>query len=103
MTIKSESLNTAIEMEEKGYNFYTESAEKTDNKFSQQVLESLAEQELKHKNKFQELAEGNDVTTEDMDSKDIEEQIKGFFEEVSDTEKEEWKYKLFLRVKTTLA
>ncbi|MFW5976862.1 MAG: ferritin family protein [Bacillota bacterium] len=91
MAFKSESLDKAIKMEEKGYNFYTQSLEKTDNKFSRKVLKSLAEQELKHKKRFQEIAEGKGISTAGIGEKNIEKDLKGIFEQASEEEKNQWK------------
>lgn len=91
MALKSESLDTAIELEEKGYNFYVEAAQNTDNEFSKKVLKSLAEQELIHKKRFEEIAAGKDIVTEGLGQDDIEETIKGIFEAADVKEKEDWK------------
>ncbi|MFW5998910.1 MAG: ferritin-like domain-containing protein [Bacillota bacterium] len=91
MTIKSESLDKAIRMEEKGYKFYSESLEEVDNKFSRKVLKSLAQQELEHKKRFQDIAEGKNISAAGIGENSIEDELKGIFEQASTSEKEEWK------------
>jgi rubrerythrin len=92
MTFKSKSLETAIELEKQGYEFYKKTAAETDNKFSKQVLQSLAEQELEHKQRFEEIAVGQGIEVLDQDqNNDIENKIKEIFADASKEEKEKWK------------
>lgn len=45
----------AMNLEKKGYDFYSKTAEKTDNPLAKSTLSSLAERELEHLNKINEL------------------------------------------------
>lgn len=47
----------AIELEKKGYDFYTKTAAKTDNPLARSTLLSLAEREMEHLNKVKEFYE----------------------------------------------
>ncbi len=91
MTITSDSLELAVKLEEEGYEYYKQAAAETDNKLSKSVLESLAQQELDHKETFQEIAEGKGIISEDVQHENIETEIKEVFENLSDKEQEAWK------------
>ena len=93
MALDSKGIQTAIEMEEKGYNYYDEKAKEAVNKVSRRALESLASQELDHKKTFEKLAEGEKDFSGDLKAEEIENVIKEVFAEMSDKEKEDWKEK----------
>lgn len=56
-----------IEME--SYTFYTEAGKKFDDRELNAVLADLAEQEMKHYNKFNQLLENTKLTREELDMK----------------------------------
>jgi len=91
MAINSESIKTAIEMEEKGYKYYSENAKNTENEISRRVLESLAEQELDHRKRFKELSAKSKEFSSELEAEDFEEKIKEFFTAAGKEEKKSWK------------
>lgn len=93
MTLDSELLDTAIGIEEKGYNYYKEKAGEAENKFSKRVLESLAQQELDHKARFKKLAEGKDDYMDGLKKQNFEQKVKEIFNKINqnDKKKEDWK------------
>ncbi|GAB6137737.1 ferritin family protein [Halanaerobaculum tunisiense] len=91
MSIDSEALNLAIELEEKGHNYYTKHYKETQNPLSRQVLKSLADQELDHIKTFKQIAEGKNISTAQQNpADDIEQDVKDVFADFSDQEKEDW-------------
>lgn len=55
----NQALDTAMEMEKRGYELYRKAAAKTRNKFGQITLEAIAEKELDHMKAIEEFAAQN--------------------------------------------
>jgi rubrerythrin len=91
MTLDKDSLELAVKLEEQGYQYYKEKAAQVSNDLSKTVLESLAEQELDHKETFKKIAEGKGISTSGVEHEDLEQQIKEVFTDLSDKAKEGWK------------
>jgi len=51
----AEAIKMAMQLEEEGYAFFKEAAEKTDNKLGKEMFESLAAAEMKHKETFRKM------------------------------------------------
>jgi rubrerythrin len=58
------ALDTALELEEKGYKIYTDASEKTQNDIVRQTFEYLADQETNHIEEIKEFIEKNDPDVE---------------------------------------
>lgn len=56
-----EALKKAIELEERGYAFYSQCAEKTKNSEGKEMFSYLAREEVKHMEKIRELSEGGSI------------------------------------------
>ena len=91
LAVKKESLELALDLEREGYEYYTEHANKTANKFTQRVLESLASREEDHIRRVKEIAEGHTVADMSVETVDVENTIRDIFEDFSGNEKEGWK------------
>lgn len=93
MAVKSEAIDMAIEMEEQGYKYYTDHAQKTDNPWVETVLKSLADREMEHIRAIKRIAEGKPITSTDIKVWDIESEMKQVFQKFSAKEREDWKTK----------
>ena len=90
MSISQESLDLAIELEQKGHDYYEENAAKTDNPMAKSVLESLSQQELDHIETIKQIAAGKGVENVEVTPSNVEENVREVFDSFSDKEKEEW-------------
>lgn len=91
MTISSDSLEMAIELEQEGHDYYKEHASETENPFVKSVLEKLAARELEHIEVIKEIVEGKSVENINLVKMDLEEETRKTFEEFSQSEQEGWK------------
>lgn len=91
MTISPKSLELAIDLEKEGHEYYMEQSKDPENPMVEKVLKSLASQELDHIEVIKNIAEGKQVSAEDLPEVNMEEQVKKVFEEFSEAEKENWK------------
>jgi rubrerythrin len=80
MIISQESLNLAIELEQKGHDYYQENAAKTNNPMAK----------LDHIKTIKKIAAGKDVENIEVQKSNVEENVKEVFESFSDKEKEDW-------------
>ena len=90
MSISQESLDLAIELEQKGHDYYEENAAKADNPMAKSVLESLSQQELDHIETIKQIAAGKGVENVEVTPSNVEDNVREVFESFSDKEKEEW-------------
>ncbi|MFO7820206.1 MAG: ferritin family protein [Halanaerobacter sp.] len=90
MSISQESLDLAIDLEQKGHDYYAENAARTDNPMAQSVLESLSQQELDHIETIKQIAAGKGIENVEVTPSNVEENVREVFESFSDKEKEEW-------------
>lgn len=95
MTVSSDSLELAINLEREGHDYYTDHAAEADNPFVVSVLEKLAKRELEHIEAIKGIAEGKSVEDVSFGKIDIENETKEVFDEFSDHEKESWKEEKF--------
>ena len=90
MSISQESLDLAIELEQKGHDYYETNAAETNNPMAKSILESLAEQELDHIETIKEIASGKGVENIDVHTANVEEEAKKAFESFTAKEREDW-------------
>ncbi|MGM0502083.1 MAG: ferritin-like domain-containing protein [Bacillota bacterium] len=90
MSISKESFDLAIELEEKGHDYYEENAKKTNNPMAKSILESLANQELDHIETIKQIASGKEVENIEVHTANIEEEAKEAFESFTAKEREDW-------------
>lgn len=109
MAIKEDSLDLAIDLEKEGHEYYTQHAKKAENPLSKKVLETLAAMELDHIEVVKKIAEGKSVTADELKKIDVEQKVKGVFDEFSESERKGWKeqdssaYEHALKLETKLA
>ncbi len=86
-------LSTAVDLERRGHEYYSEHAEKTENPLARRVLLTLAEQELEHIEVLEELA-GGETDTAELEtsgrSDDIESAAREVFERFTEEEIAGW-------------
>ena len=93
-----EVLQIAIQLEEKGYKYYTDAAAKISNSVGKRMLERLAEDEKSHINRFKDMYEAvtngtiNDITLEKVEPTTFDsvfnrmkEQLDGAVEELTES------------------
>ena len=90
MSISQESLDLAIELEQKGHDYYEKNAAKTNNPMAKSILESLADQELDHIETVKQIAAGKGVENIEVKSANVEENAREVFESFTEKEKEDW-------------
>jgi rubrerythrin len=85
-------LQAAISLEEKGHIFYKEAASKAGNPLTKKLFSVLAEQELEHKKRIQEIFEGIKQNAEvgSIESNIMEDSIKEIFKTFSKEVRENW-------------
>lgn len=84
-------LQLALELEQKGYEYYTANAAKAANPLAQRVLESLAEQEKQHMSWIRSLVEGSQVPCVSTKAGSIEAAVREVFDKFSAAERQGWK------------
>jgi len=72
-------ISKAIKMEEDGYDFYTKAAGKTGSKFGRMMFESLAQDEVRHKQMLQALAQKVPPEAKELDIPLPKEKLKSVF------------------------
>ncbi|MFW5896855.1 MAG: ferritin-like domain-containing protein [Bacillota bacterium] len=88
---RRKSLRLAVELEEEGQRYYAQEAAKADNPLAKTVLQTLADQEMDHRDRVMKLAEGHGFPEEFRDEeRDIEESVREVFESFSAEEREGW-------------
>ena len=89
--IKSDSLELAIELENKGHEYYKKHAAEAENPLAKRVLESLASQELDHIETIKKISAGQCIADVDYQITDVEDEVKDVFKSFSKKEREGWK------------
>jgi len=87
-----DAFNIAIELEEKGHQYYKGIAQKADNPLTKQLFTTLAEQELEHINRIEEFYNKSpDIALEKAISRDeLEKAVKDVFNKFSKEDKGKW-------------
>lgn len=83
------SLKLALEIEEEGYQYYSEQAKKVQNPLSKTLLQTLAQQELQHKDMIEKLHQGT-LPESNLSEDFVEETVRNVFTSFSEQEREGW-------------
>ncbi|MDD3926690.1 MAG: ferritin family protein [bacterium] len=89
--MESPALNAAIELEQSGYVYYREVAEKTENPLTARLFSSLAAQELEHIQRARELYAAGGEPAVHSSSMNLEADVKRFFGQFSKEQRQDWK------------
>ncbi len=85
------SLKLAVELEEEGQRYYRERAADAENPLARHLLETLAEQEIEHRDRVLKLAEGHGLPSDlQLETRDLESSVREVFESFSAEEREGW-------------
>jgi rubrerythrin len=85
--VRDEFINTAIEFEQAGFDFYTEAARKASSELARGVLESLAQDELRHIGFLKTLSVGG--ATAKSENEALAARLRPIFKEASDAVRSE--------------
>jgi len=86
------ALEAALRLEDKGYSYYTNIAQKAKNPLTKNLFVTLAEQELQHKKRINELYKESsvDIPETSLTEEVLENAVKQVFENFSNEEKNSW-------------
>jgi len=86
------ALEAALKLEDKGYSYYTDIAQKAKNPLTKNLFATLAEQELQHKKRINELYKESSVDIPEITLTEelLENTVKQVFENFSNEEKNSW-------------
>jgi len=90
-TDRPEALRAALDLEQKGHDYYRETASRAGNPLTQKVFSALADDEIRHKERIRELYEGAGSGAGFLTPRDaLENTVKEFFARFTQSERAAW-------------